>query len=125
MMRLELVSKEEMEKLETVVNNIKRENRSYTNDDAKDILTWIINIIAENYDIEITIFKPDIRYASISFKDTDKSANIEIEKRRINLSMFKGEYGYILGSAYQYVHMGNDTNYFIESISELLKRDFI
>jgi hypothetical protein len=125
MMRLELVSKEEMERLETVVNNIKRENRSYTNDDAKDILTWIINIIAENYDIEIKIFKPDIRYASISFKDTDKSANIEIEKRRINLSMFKGEYGYILGSAYQYVHMGNDTNYFIESISELLKRDFI
>jgi hypothetical protein len=125
MMRLELVSKEEMERLDAVVNNIKRENRSYTNDDAKDILTWIINIIAENYDIEIKIFKPDIRYASISFKDTDKSANIEIEKRRINLSMFKGEYGYILGSAYQYVHMGNDTNYFIESISELLKRDFI
>lgn len=125
MMKLELVSKEEMERLEVVVNNIKRENRSYTNDDAKDLLTWIINVIAENYDIEIAIFKPNTRYASISFKDTDKHANITIEKRRINLSMFKGEYGYILGSAYQYVHMGNDTKYFIESISELLKRDFI
>ena len=125
MMRLELVSKEEMERLEVVVNNIKRENRSYTNDDAKDLLTWIINIIAENYDIEITIFKPNTRYASIDFKDTDKSANITIEKRRINLSMFKGEYGYILGSAYQYIHWGNDTNDFIERISELLKRDFI
>ena len=125
MMRLELVSKEEMERLEVVVNNIKRENRSYTNDDAKDLLTWIINIIAENYDIEITIFKPNTRYASIDFKDTDKSANITIEKRRINLSMFKGEYGYILGSAYQYIHWGNDTNDFIERISELLKREFI
>lgn len=123
MMRLELVSKEEMERLEEVVNNIKRENRSYTNDDAEDLLKWIINKIAENYDIEVKIFKPNIRYASISFKDTDKSANIEIEKRRINASIFKGEYGYILGSAYQYVHMGNDTNYFIERISELLKRE--
>ena len=123
MMRLELVSKEEIERLEAVVNNIKRENRSYTNDDAEDLLTWIIKKIAENYDIEVKIFKPDIRYASINFKDTDKSANIEIEKRRINASIFKGEYGYILGSANQYVHMGNDTNYFIESISELLKRE--
>ena len=57
MMRLELVSKEEMERLEAVVNNIKRKNRSYTNDDAKDLLTWIINKIAENYDIEVKIFK--------------------------------------------------------------------
>lgn len=125
MMRLELVSKEEMERLEAVVNNIKRKNRSYTNDDAKDLLTWIINKIAENYDIEVKIFKPNIRYASINFKDTDKSANIEIEKRRINLSIFKGKYGYILGSARQYVHWGNDTNEFMEGISELLKRESV
>lgn len=123
MMRLELVSKEEMERLEAVVNNIKRENRSYSNDDVKDILTWIINIIAENYEIEIEIFKPNTRYASINFKNTDKSANITIGKRRIDVSIFKGEYGYLLGSAYQYVHLANDTKYFIERISELLKRE--